>query len=356
MNSFLQFLNYSLFPFSLLYDIVTQIRNKLYQQKYFRTETTKVFSICVGNIAVGGTGKTPHIEYLIRLLSDSYELVTISRGYGRKTKGFLIADQNSTAQSIGDEPMQFFIKFGHKIKVIVGEKRVSAAQKLLDNFPKTQIILLDDAFQHRAISANLNILLTDYYQLFYKDFLLPMGRLRENRRGIQRADAIVVTKIPEDLSSEEKHQIVKNINKYAKNNIPIFWSSIMYLPLKPLFDSTKNVLTSKNVILVTGLANNMTIKKHIGQHYNLLKTITLADHQDYTMSDIEFLLKEYMYYHLQNHSQNSFDKPIIITTEKDMVKLQNPIFFDLLKNLDLYYLPICIKIDKEFDEFILRHL
>ncbi len=352
MNPFLQFLNYSLFPLSVLYDIVTQTRNKFYQKQYFKTETTKVFSICVGNIAVGGTGKTPHIEYLIRLLSDSYEVTTISRGYGRKTKGFLIADQNSTAQSIGDEPMQFFIKFGHKIKVIVGEKRVLAAQKLIQNFPKTQIILLDDAFQHRAISANLNILLTDYHQLFYKDFLLPMGRLRENRQGIQRANAIIVTKIPENLSNEEKQYIEKNINKYAKNNIPIFWSSIIYLPLTPLFSITKSVLTSKNVILVTGLANNMTLEKYIQKHYNLLKTITLADHQDYTISDIEFLVKEYTYYNSQSNSQN----PIIITTEKDMVKLQNPIFFDLLKNLDVYYLPICIKIDKEFDEFIMKYL
>jgi tetraacyldisaccharide 4'-kinase len=335
----LQFLQNSLFPIAILYNLVTKLRNNLYDDQVFKSIKTPVFSICVGNLSVGGTGKTPHIEYLIRLLSSNYQIATLSRGYGRKTKGFIMADKTSNAEIVGDEPMQFFVKFGNKVSVVVGEKRVVAVEKLLKIAPKTQIILLDDAFQHRAIKANLNILLTDYQNLFYKDYLLPTGRLRENRKGAKRADIVIITKTSTDIQESDKQEIEKEIAQYTQINTPIFWSFIQYLPLKPLFESSESPKNppNKNVILLTGLANSNSLKNYITENYNLLHHIELADHQNYTISLIKELLFEYQ------KNKNA----IIITTEKDMVKLQNPIFYNLLKNINFYYLPISITFSDE---------
>jgi tetraacyldisaccharide 4'-kinase len=345
MQLFSQILSYSLLPFGVLYDGVTSIRNFLYDKQYFASQKTTMFSICVGNLRVGGTGKTPHIEYLVRLLADTYQVATLSRGYGRKTKGFLVADSTSNAEKIGDEPMQFFLKFGNKIKVFVGEKRVAAANKIQALFPNIEILLLDDALQHRAIVANFTIILTDYQQLFYQDFLMPMGRLRENRKGINRADAIIISKCPNEIPNSTKAEILDNIATYTQNKIPVFWSSIVYLPLVPLLDSTEPP-KSQNVILLTGLANSESLQKHIAKNYNLLKNIALADHQAYSLTDIEFLLEENKKYATQN--------PIFITTEKDMVKLQNPLFYELLQQISMYYLPICVKISDDFDKYLLK--
>ena len=192
-------LKFLLYPFSLLYGLITDFRNVLFD-KGFKSQTGfDIPIINVGNLTVGGTGKSPQIEYLIRLLADTYQVASLSRGYGRKTKGYILADEHANAEQIGDEPMQFFQKFGSKISVVVSEKRVEGVQQLLQEKPTTELILLDDAYQHRYITPSFNILLMDYHRPFYEDLTFPAGRLRERRRGANRADCIVVSKCPENL-------------------------------------------------------------------------------------------------------------------------------------------------------------
>lgn len=345
---------YLLFPFAVLYQGITNLRNFLYEKQFFRTTTTPIFSINVGNLRVGGTGKTPHIEYLIRLLADKYQITTLSRGYGRRTKGFLIANEQSEVSTIGDEPMQFFSKFKHKITVTVGEKRVAAVNKIIKNIPKTNLILLDDAFQHRAIQANINLLLTTYDKPFYDDFLMPAGRLREGRVGAARAKAVVVSKCPIYLKEEEKEQIREKIYSYLPDKqTPIFFSTITYQPFEPVFASfsTQKYDLQQPIILLTGIANAQLLHEKIAKEYNLLTHIAWADHHPYTQKSAEKIAK--IYQKLQHKN------PIILTTEKDFVKLQNPEIAVLLQHLPLYYLPIAIEFlptTIQFDTWVLDKL
>ena len=342
---------YLLLPFAILYQGITSLRNFLYEKQFFKTTATPAFSINVGNLRVGGTGKTPHIEYLIRLLADRYQITTLSRGYGRKTKGFLIADSQSDVTTIGDEPMQFFSKFKHKIRVTVGEKRVAAVEKIIEKISKTDLILLDDAFQHRAIQANLNLLLTTYDKPFYDDLLMPAGRLRESKRGAERANAVIVSKCPIHLEEEKKKQIKEKIYSYLPDKqTPIFFSIITYQSFEPVFASlSKQKYDSQQaIILLTGIANAHLLQEKIAKEYHLLMHIALADHHHYTKKSAEKIVK--IYQKLQHKN------PIILTTEKDFVKLQNPEIAVLLQHLPLYYLPIAIEFlpsSLDFDAWIL---
>src|SRR5258706_3745257 len=203
-----------LFPFSILYDLVTRIRNRLYDighKKSFRFETTVVG---VGNLNVGGSGKTPMIEYLVKLLLPQHKVATLSRGYGRKTSGLRFATKSDTADTLGDEPFQFFRKFDHEVLVTVGEDRAYAIPNILLHRPLTDIILMDDAFQHRAVDPQLSILLTDYRQPFYSDWVLPAGNLREARAGAHRSDVVVITKCPGDTPPETCIAIEKSVQRY----------------------------------------------------------------------------------------------------------------------------------------------
>jgi tetraacyldisaccharide 4'-kinase len=343
---------YLLLPFAVLYQGITSLRNLLYEKQFFKTTPTPIFSINVGNLRVGGTGKTPHIEYLIRLLADKYQIATLSRGYGRKTKGFLIANKQSDVATIGDEPMQFFSKFKHKIIVTVGEKRVAAVEKIAKNVPKINLILLDDAFQHRAIQANLNLLLTTYDKPFYDDFLMPAGRLREGKAGAKRANAVIVSKCPIHLEEEEKRRIKEKIYSYLPDKeIPIFFSTITYQPFEPVFASfSKQKHDSQQpIILLTGIANAQLLQEKIAKEYHLLTHIALADHHHYTQKSAEKISKTYQKLQHKN--------PIILTTEKDFVKLQSPEIAVLLQHLPLYYLPIAIEFlpsSIEFDTWVLE--
>ena len=230
-NLFLKSFRILLLPFSLLYWLAIAIRNWLYNKKIIRSTSFGLPIICVGNLAVGGTGKSPMVEYLVRLLKDQFKVATLSRGYKRRTKGYALADDESTALEIGDEPMQFHIKFPD-ISVAVGEERLEAIPQLLHDRPDTQAIILDDAFQHRAIKAGLNILLTDYSNLFTRDFYLPTGDLRDLKSEYKRAEVIVVTKCKPDLTIHEKEKIIKEIepSKWANNFFcsDRIWSALSY--------------------------------------------------------------------------------------------------------------------------------
>lgn len=311
--------------------MLMSFRNHLYNigyRKAFRFDTNV---ICVGNLTVGGTGKTPMIEYLVRLLSDKYQVTTLSRGYGRKTYGFKIAGEKDSAFTIGDEPYQIFKKFGPKITVAVGEERALAIPEILFNKPENDIILLDDAFQHRTVEANFNILLNDYHRPFYKDYLLPAGLLRESRKGAKRADVIVVTKCPESLEQEAKDIIVSKIRKYAGNDKPVFFSSIKYMPPECVFPHSKYNF-SENILLFSGIANASLLEDYVKSNYNLIKHIKFADHYNYSQKEIERISREF--------GAIAVEEKCILTTEKDMVKLTSSSLRPLVENLPIFYMPV----------------
>ena len=294
-------------PFSMLYGATTSLRNYLYDHSLLKSSQTAQFSVVVGNLTVGGTGKTPMVEYLIRTLQQENRMVTLSRGYGRGSRGFVLATPDATAAEIGDEPLQYYEKFDQKIPVAVCEDRMEGSRKLHEYFPAHDLLLLDDAFQHRALKPDRVILLNDYNRPFYRDDPFPGGRLRETRRGARRADAIITTKCPLDLNPGKKEEIKKNILKYAEPGTPCFFASVRYGQLKN-FDGTEG--RARSVVLVVGIAQPQPLMDYVSENFVLRGVKTFPDHYNYTLADVEEMLKN-----LKNDEQ-------ILTTEKDMVKLR----------------------------------
>ncbi len=327
-------------PFSWIYGLITFTRNKCYDFGCFKSFDIPVKSICVGNLSTGGTGKTPHIDLLINLLlQENKKIATLSRGYGRKTKGILEVFSDSNAIDVGDEPLFYKKKHHEQIRVIVAEERRKGVEFILNNSQKTDIILLDDAFQHRAISAGLNILITEHKKPFYSDFLLPAGNLRENKKGIQRADCIIISKCPQKITPEEKEKIKANIDF---NPDRIFFSKIEYDALKPFRKAKPNNV--ENVLLVTGIGNPSPLFKHLSQKFKV-HLLQFNDHHIYKASDIVKIH--------QNFDTFASGNKIIVTTEKDFMRLKNfeETFND---NYPWFYQPIKTIIDeeKQFNLFI----
>lgn len=327
------FLRLFLFPFSLLYGLGISIRNKLFDLGFFSVYIIPKKSICIGNLSVGGTGKTPMAIYLTQMLINEQSIALLSRGYGRKTKGFKAVNNNETAQTVGDEPMQYIEKFNNQIRVAVCEKRAIGIQKIYELFPKTTLIILDDAFQHRAVKAGFNILLTDFTKPFYEDSLLPAGRLRESKKGKNRADCIIVSKCPEHISDQTKADFITKIAVAHEN---IFFSTIVYDQLIPI--ASKNISNPKNILLITGIANTEPLIKHLSKTYNV-EHIAFRDHYRFTKEDIQTIHRKF----------NTFveDNWIIVTTEKDLMRLKNNISTWNLVDYPWYYQPISIQFDNE---------
>lgn len=340
-------IRFLLLPFAALYHFITAVRNRLYDLQLKPSAKFDVPVIGVGNLAVGGTGKTPMIEHLVRTFQSEYAVATLSRGYGRITKGVRIAGTLDTAATLGDEPFQLYKKFGQKIVVAVGEERALAIPHILDQFPATQVILLDDAFQHRAVIPSMNIMLTDYNNLFYRDFLMPTGRLRESKSGARRADVIVVTKCAHDISEDRMMEIEIAIRKIA--SCPVFFTKVRYGD--PVSIGKQQVLDG-NVALVSGIANHKPLEEFVASNYKLMKTLTYGDHHTYTLADVRGLLA----------LATAHPDWCILTTEKDKVKLEAPEFRTLVSHIPLFYLPIeteFIKNGKDFDEMVvngIRHV
>jgi tetraacyldisaccharide 4'-kinase len=331
-----------LFPFAVLYDVITSARNRLYDLAIKPSASFEVPVISVGNLNVGGTGKSPMIEHLIRLLSNSYRVATLSRGYKRKTKGFKIAGSDDSALTIGDEPFQFYNKFAGKVIVAVGEERALAITNILQESTDTNVILMDDAYQHRRVKPAFQILLTVYDQLFFDDFLLPAGRLRESKTGAKRADVIVVTKCPDTLQVEEMILIEKRIHQYSQK--PVFFTTIHYSAPVTLVGSTE--ATSNNVILVTGLANADHLKKYVAKNYRLLHHFEFRDHHIYSAADLQEIVE-----------RAKVLNATIITSEKDAMKLMVPEYLVMMSGVSCFYLPIEIgflKSGRDFDEMVLN--
>lgn len=269
--------------------------------------------ICIGNLSMGGTGKTPHTEYLIKLLHNERNLAVLSRGYGRKTSDFIIADDNSTSHDIGDEPLQMHLKYPD-IKVAVENKRVLGILNLLYKYNDINTILLDDAFQHRSVKAGLNVVLTSYNYPFYQDYILPIGNLRELTVGINRADIIIVTKCPETLSKEEQESIKAKI----QINKPIYFSSIVYGEIYSLFyDKKINYKDMNNVLLVTAIANALPLKNELLNNNINVKHLEYRDHYNFTNKDADNISACF-----ESFALDDSDSKIILTTQKDAMRMK----------------------------------
>lgn len=339
-------------PFALLYWLIIVLRNKLYDWQLFHARAFKVPTIGVGNISVGGTGKSPMVEYLIRLLKDEFNISTLSRGYGRKTSGYLEASALSSPEEIGDEPTQFKQKF-NEIRVVVDENRTRALEKLEH---ECDVVILDDAFQHRKVKTELQILLFDYNKIFDSDWILPFGNLREPIRGLSRANIIMVTKTPKIFSPMERRRVEAHLPN--PKNIPIVYSYLKYGEFKPLHESFEQKSLSQcdkktQVILITGIADASLLVNYLEfNKLKILKHFNYADHYNYNLVDVSKWQAEY------DHIQS--DNKIVITTEKDAMRLLHPKFENKLDAFPIYYLPIETEVhekDKEwFDNKIIEYV
>jgi tetraacyldisaccharide 4'-kinase len=317
-----------LFPFSLLYALSITIRNWLYDKHMLPSHSFNLPIICIGNLSVGGTGKSPMVEFLIKKLKGHFQIAVLSRGYKRKTKGYSIANAGSTALDIGDEPMQFHSKFPG-VTIAVGEERVFAIPQLLHDHPATSAIILDDAFQHRSVRAGLNILLTDFNNLFTRDWFLPTGDLRDEKKSYKRSELIVVSKCSMDLSEPEKQALIREIKPQAHQEI--FFSAIQYGKVYHIVEKNMMEIHSKmEVLLVTGIANPNPLKKWLEEICQTYDEISYSDHHIFSIDDLKVILGRF-------EAIEETEK-IILTTEKDAVRLIK--FEQALKKLPFYVVPI----------------
>jgi tetraacyldisaccharide 4'-kinase len=337
-----------LFPFSGLYGLLTDIRNWLFSSHLFNSTRPPIYTICVGNLTVGGTGKTPMIEFLIKRSARSGEFhpgetATLSRGYGRETTGFRLATASDTASTVGDEPLQLFRKFSPYVRVCVGERRVDAISSLLKLHPETRRLLLDDAYQHRAVQPHLSILLMDYNRPFYEDYPFPAGRLRERRKGARRADAIVVTKCPANLFATEQQRISAKIRPYARPETPIFFAGLSYSDPVAFANHTA-VRHLRKVVLVSGLANARPLEQYVRQSFQLQEHLCYGDHHAYSRADLDRMLATRQ------------PDVALLTTEKDWVKLDALLTAEERATLPLYYMPVAVQFlpghEPRFGEFL----
>ncbi len=304
------------------------MRNWLFDKNILKSSDFNFPIICIGNLAVGGTGKTPMVEYLVDMLKVKYKVATLSRGYKRKTKGFAIANANTTALDIGDEPMQFHLKYPD-VTVAVGEERLVAIPQILHTRPDTDVIILDDAFQHRSVRAGLNILLTEYRNLYTRDLMMPSGDLRDNKASSYRADIIVVTKCKPALDEAEKELIKQELSPLPHQQV--FFTAIEYGNPYLLFNKQEiNISSSASVLLVCGIANPKPLMEFMTNNTRTYDMLRFPDHHIFKIDDLEEIKKQF----------GKLQEPgsIILTTEKDAVRLEK--FKDELSGFPFYVLPI----------------
>jgi tetraacyldisaccharide 4'-kinase len=329
VNSFLlRPIRILLFPLSLVYALIIKIRNLLFDTRVLPSSAFNLPVICIGNLAVGGTGKSPMVEWIVSGLKDRFAIAILSRGYKRKTRGYALANESSTALDIGDEPMQFHTKFP-EVPVAVGEERLVAIPQLLHDRPDTRAILLDDAFQHRSVKAGLNILLTDYSNLFTRDWWLPSGDLRDAPSSYKRADVIVVTKCREDLSIDERSDIAAEIRPQPHQRL--FYTAIEYAKPYHITSHAPAIIDDRmEVLLVTGIANPAPLKRWLDDHSRTYYELAYSDHHIYTIDDLRAIIRRF-------DSITAAEK-LILTTEKDAVRLIK--FRQELDQWPFYVLPI----------------
>ena len=348
-------INEWLIPLSWLYGIGVGFRNQLFNIGLLKQHDYDIPIISVGNITVGGAGKTPHVEYLIRLLKDKVKVAVLSRGYKRKTHGYVLANDSSTVTDIGDEPYQMKQKY-QDVHIAVDKKRVDGIAHITGDAETndTDVILLDDAFQHRYVKPGINILLVDYHRLIIYDKLLPAGRLREPQSGKNRADIVIITKCPKDLKPMEFRVLTKAMNLYPYQSL--YFTTIEYESLTPLFAKEKSTiekkaLEDKHVMLITGIASPKQIIIDLKPHVKEMTTLTFSDHHQFKSKDIMKI----------NETFNAIKgEKIIVTTEKDATRLEQLEGLSEEVKQNLYVLPIKVKFminqEEEFNDKIIDYV
>ena len=347
-NVFLKSFRVVLLPFALVYGGAVIIRNFLYNKNYLRSVPFNFPLICVGNIAIGGTGKSPMVEYLIELLHPQFKIATLSRGYKRKTTGYLLANEKSTALDIGDESMQFHNKHPD-VAVAVGEERLVGIPQLLQDKPDLDAIILDDAFQHRDIKPGLNIVLTEYSNLYAHDFFFPTGDLRDQRASANRAEIIVITKCPADLWEDNKQKLLRLIKPLPHQKV--FFTTINYgIPYHIVDKTQRTIKNTDEILLVCGIANPRPIKEYLLKHAYTYYQKNYSDHHIFSIDDLRDIKERY----------ESIDAPekFVLTTEKDAVRLVK--FADELAQIPIYVLPIKHKFlfneGEEFNKLVISFI
>ena len=332
-------LRFILLPMSVIYWIATYIRNFLFDKNIFKSTEFDVPVINVGNLSMGGAGKTPHCEYIIELLRKDYKIALLSRGYGRKTVSYKEVEPTHPFLSVGDEPLQVKTKFP-EITVSVENNRVKGILNLLYDHPETEVVLLDDAFQHRSIRPGLNILLTKYHDPFFNDYIFPVGNLRESSRGSKRADLIIVTKCPEHITERQKKTVESTVK--ANTNAIIYFTKISYGKIEPIFNSPSISLNqSLNILLVTGIASTEHITGKLKDDKLNFKHLKYRDHYPFSEKDADKISEIF-----DNFA--SGNKKIILTTEKDAMRIKN---VEKFSKLPFFYIPIIIEFISEKESF-----
>lgn len=343
----MRFVDFLLFPFALIYDGATALRNRMFDVGLKKSQPFEVPTIVVGNLAVGGTGKTPFVEFLLNRLSGKFHLSVLSRGYGRKTHGYKLATEDCSPEEIGDEPFQIYSKYKNKVCVAVGEERILAIPMILAENPEVEAIVLDDAFQHRYLLADLNIILTTYQRPFFSDYLLPVGRLREGRVNINRADIIVVTKCPQNLSEQEKNDYKAKTSAYLNSAKPIYFAGLKYG--EPYTLVKEDVTLRDNIILVTGIVDPEPIRLALeGKGKKVIEILAFPDHHAYKAQDMERITEIY-----RKHSEKSVS---ILTTEKDAVKLKDKKLLEKIKEIPVFVLPVEMEMALNEEEQLLNKI
>ena len=345
-------INKWLYPASWIYGAGVWLRNKLFDWGYYKERSFDLPIICIGNLTVGGTGKTPHTEYLIRLLQKSYQVAVLSRGYKRKSKGFVLASEDTSMHQIGDEPYQMKQKYP-SIHMAVDADRCHGIEELCraSVYPVTDLILLDDAFQHRNVKAGLNILLVDYNRLITEDTLLPAGRMREPISGKDRAHTIIITKCPKDLKPMEYRVLKNQMNLYAFQQL--FFTTLDYGKLRPLFNGGKeypmqSIHPAVHILLVTGIASPHQLEQDLSAVNDNIHSIAFGDHHDFTTEDLHEIEHQFQ--------QLPEGKRMIVTTEKDAVRLEShPQLPETIKPY-IYVLPIEIAFLQDQQEMFNKYI
>jgi tetraacyldisaccharide 4'-kinase len=334
-----------LFPFAIIYGIITSLRNLLYDWKFLKSKSVDVHTICVGNLAVGGTGKTPHVEYLINILQNDFKIAILSRGYKRKTSGFIQATNLSTAFDIGDEPLQYKTK-NPQLEVCVDANRVNGIKKILEFPEPAKVVILDDAFQHRALNCELKIVISEYNNLYLNDCMMPAGYLRESKKGIERADIIIVSKTPDKTTAIEIRNVIKDLKPSAHQQLFFTW--LKYGELKGFQNPTDTIDTLNDlfryrIVAFTGIGNPQPMITYLKEYASDVKHIQFPDHHSFTIQDIADV-------RAQLDAIEGGNK-IVVTTEKDAMRLRGTDLQDIANTLPLYVLPIEVDFKDKTQEF-----
>lgn len=333
------------FPFAVIYGIITSLRNLLYDWKFLKSKSVDVHTICVGNLAVGGTGKTPHVEYLINILQNDFKIAILSRGYKRKTSGFIQATNTSTAFDIGDEPLQYKTK-NPQLEVCVDANRVNGIKKILEFPEPPKVVILDDAFQHRALNCELKIVISEYNNLYLNDCMMPAGYLRESKKGIERADIIIISKTPDKTTAIDIRNVIKDLKPLAHQQLFFTW--LKYGELKGFQNPAETIDTLDDlfryrIVAFTGIGNPKPMITYLKEYASDVKHIQFPDHHSFTIQDIADV-------RAQLDAIEGGNK-IVVTTEKDAMRLRGTDLQDIANTLPLYVLPIEVDFKDKTQEF-----